>query len=60
MEYLLGKLVCGLKKKRENKSLRLAKKSWTKSEMVFVQNGMTKNFGQNFIFFNRGILGRKL
>ena len=28
--------------------------------MDFVQNGMTKNLGRNFIFFNRGILGQKL
>jgi hypothetical protein len=29
--------------------------------MDFVQNGMTKNLGQNFVFiFNRGILEQKL
>ena len=28
------------------------KKRWTKSEMVFVQNGMTKNLGRNFVCFS--------
>ncbi len=38
-------------KQRERKKFSSNKKHWTKSEMVFVQNGMTKNLGQNFLFF---------
>ena len=51
MECLFGKLVCGLKKRRENK-FSSDKKCWTKNEMVFVQNGMTKNLGRNYVFFS--------
>jgi hypothetical protein len=38
MEYLLGKLVCGLKKK-ERKKFSSDKKRWMKCEMDFIQMG---------------------
>ena len=48
--FRCGKLVRGLKKER--KKFLSNKKRWTKSEMVFVQNGTTKNLGLNSVFFS--------
>jgi hypothetical protein len=31
-----------------------------KSEMFFIQKGMTKNLRRNSVFFNHGIIGQKL